>query len=66
MRHPNTFTSYLHRNIRNRLADLQIRFGIADPARQIIQNEIEATALHWFLRGGGSEEDFEKQFNSMK
>jgi hypothetical protein len=44
MRTLNTFTRYKFNNIRNRLATLQLKYNLPDPARQIIQNEIEAAA----------------------
>lgn len=64
MRSLNTFTRYKFNNIRNRLATLQLKYNLPDPARQIIQNEIEAAALHWFLEAGGTEIDFETKFNA--
>ena len=64
MRTLNTFTRYKFNNIRNRLATLQLKYNLPDPARQIIQNEIEAAALHWFLEAGGTEAEFETKFNA--
>ena len=64
MRTLNTFTRYKFNNIRNRLADLQLKYNLPDPARQIIQNEIEAAALHWYLEAGGTESEFESKFNA--
>lgn len=65
MRPKQTFTRYHHHNIRNRLAALQMKYAINDTARQIIQSEIEAASLYWFLRGGGTEEEFDKLFNNV-
>jgi len=66
MRSLNTFTRYKFNNIRNRLATLQLKYNLPDPARQIIQNEIEAAARFWFVEGGGCAEDFETKFNTEK
>lgn len=60
---PNNPTRFRHANIRNRLADLQAKYGLSDAVRQILHNEIEKTARYWYLAGGGKEEDFEKLFN---
>ena len=63
MNTPNNPTRFRHANIRNRLADLQAKYGLSDALRQILHNEIEATAKHWFGRAGGKEGKFEKLFN---
>lgn len=60
---PNNPTRFANKNIRNRLADLQAKYGLSDALRQILHNEFEATARHWFERAGWKEEDFEKLFN---
>ena len=63
MNTPNNPTRFRHANIRNRLADLQAKYGLSDTLRQMLHNEIEATAKHWFGRAGGKESKFEKLFN---
>lgn len=63
MRPQNTIRIFNNTRIRDRLAQLQKRFGLQDEARQILHNEIEAAALYWFIQGGGVEADFEKKFN---
>lgn len=66
MRPKSTYTKYKHNNLRNRLATLQKTYAISETARQILQSELEATALHWFLEAGGTEAEFDKLFNSEK
>ena len=63
MRPQNTTRTFTNNRIRDRLAELQKRFGLKDQARQIIHNEIESAALYWFIQGGGKEADFESKFN---
>ena len=63
MRPQNTTRTFTNNRIRDRLAELQKRFGLKDQARQIIHNEIEAAAKFWFIQGGGKEADFEFKFN---
>ncbi len=35
-------------------------------AQMFLLNEIENTALYWYVRGGGSPEDFEREYNELK
>jgi hypothetical protein len=56
-------TKYARKNISYRLRELSNKYAIPDTTRQILQNEFEATALFWFVLGGGTVEDFEKLFN---
>jgi hypothetical protein len=60
---PNNPTRFANKNIRNRLADLQAKYGLSDALRQILHNEFEAAAKYWFGRAGGKESKFEKLFN---
>ena len=64
MRQHNPSTRHTFARIRNRLAELQMQYSIADTLRQMLQNEIEAAAKEWFLLGGGNEIEFETKFNS--
>ena len=63
MNTPNNPTRFANKNIRNRLAALQAKYGLSDTLRQILHNEIEKAARYWYVAGGGKEEDFEKLFN---
>jgi hypothetical protein len=63
MRPQNSIRTFTNNRIRDRLAQLQKRFGLKDEARQILHNEIEAAAKFWFIQGGGIEADFESKFN---
>lgn len=63
MNTPNNPTKFNNGNIRNRLAALQAKYGLSDTLRQMLHNEFEATAKHWWEKAGGKEEDFEKLFN---
>ena len=60
---PNNPTKYARKNISGRLRELSNKYGVPDTARQILQNEFEATALHWFVQAGGTADEFEKLFN---
>jgi len=66
MRAQNTIRTFTNDRVRNRLHDLQKRFAISDQTRQVVHNEIEAASRYWFIHGGGTEADFEKQFNTGK
>lgn len=63
MNKPNNPTQFKNSNIRNRLAALQAKYGLSDTLRQMLHNEFEATAKHWWERAGGKEGKFEKLFN---
>lgn len=66
MRPKHTTRTFTNDRIRNRMHDLQKRFVLTDPCRQTIHNEIESAARFWFIQGGGTAADFEKQFNNGK
>lgn len=63
MRPQRTVRTFTNNRVRERLAELQKRFMLADQTRQILHNEIESASRFWFIQGGGVESDFEQKFN---
>jgi hypothetical protein len=63
---PNNPTRFARKNIAKRLRELGNKSAIPDTTRQILQNQFDATALYWFLQGGGTVDDFEKLYNAKK
>jgi hypothetical protein len=59
---PNNPTRFARKNITARMRQLT-KTGVPDTTRQILQNEFEATALHWFVQAGGTVDEFEKLFH---